>query len=737
MGIFQIQSSRFSFQDGDRQLTVDFLSNDIVRFSSGEAQKHSFVSLSPKSATIVKTEKEDGTLLQSPLFTVYVKKDLLVSVYLPTGKTLFEEAPYQKDPYVPVFDGGLMAKEGHPTIGNESWAFCHNFLLHEDEHFYGLGDHPGPLDRRGYQMVNYNTDDPHPHEETLKSLYKSFPFFLVKRKTAWFGFYVDNPCKTLFDFGSDLQHYYFAPKEGADDFYFFYGPSPKEVLSNYTLALGRMGLPPRWSLGNQQCRWSYASEKEIQDVVDNYSKNDIPLEAIYYDIDYMDGYRVFTVSPERFPHLKDLIASLKSKGVKSVPILDPGIKVDPLYGVYQEAIKNHYVATYHNQPYVNEVWPGESVYPSFNDEKVRVWWGEKVAALLSYGFAGIWCDMNEPASFKGPLPDDVSFAEESHASIHNLYGHFMAQATYEGIKKATGKRPFVITRACFSGTEKYSTVWTGDNQSSFASLSLALPQQMALGLSGMPFVGTDIGGFGGDFSPKELMNRWIEVGVFSPLCRNHACCGNRHHEPYCYDKETLDNYRQWVYFRYRMIPYLYDLFHDHRETGLAPIRPLFIDYPDDEIALTLNDEFLWGGSLLVSPVLEAGARGKLVYLPQGRWYPFFGGESLGSGYHAVSASLKDCPLYAKEGAIIPLYPSLTKNLDKEPSELVLKVFPGNGVYLHYQDNGEDFAYEKGQYNLYEFTNKNGVLTYRLLHEGYQKYARLRVITPNGESLITL
>jgi alpha-glucosidase len=233
--------------------------------------------------------------------------------------------------------------------------------------------------------------------------------------------------------------------------------------------------------------------------------------------------------------------------------------------------------------------------------------------------------MNEPASFKGPLPPEVDFANAKHEEIHNVYGHYMAKATYDGIKKSTAKRPYVITRACYSGSERYTTAWTGDNQSIWSNLRDLIAQEISLGLSAMPFIGSDVGGFGGD-CPSELMNRWIECAIFSPLLRNHSACGSSFQEPYRFDQKTVANYRKWVYFRYRLVPYIYDLFYEHTQTGLPLIRPLFMEYPLDPETDTLGDEFLFGSSLLVAPIVDPGVTSRLVYFPQGKWYPFNGGD---------------------------------------------------------------------------------------------------------------
>lgn len=732
---YSLNGSHCLFSSETTTLFVDFLSAKIVRFSF-DPNHVSRVLLPYRETTEVSLKEEkDAFVLSSKELIVRLYFNFYLQIALPTGQIILEEKDYEENCRKPHKPNEQRPETGGYFLQGESYLHLHSFVLHEDEHFYGLGDHTGPLDKREYCYINYNTDYPQAHEDDVRSLYKDFPVFLGRRIAASYALYIDNTYKTLFDFGSDQKEFYFAEKKGSDDFYFLLGSTPKEIVSQFTLLSGRLPLPPRWSLGYQQSRWSYFSKDEVAAVVASFKKVDIPLEAVHLDIDYMDAYKVFTVSSSRFPEFSSFVASLRQQGVKVVTILDPGIKKEDRYSVYEDLVKNQMVATYKGKVYTNDVWPGESVYPTFNDEKTRAFWSKHCQEMIGYGLAGLWVDMNEPASFKGPLPDDVDFAGESHEEIHNLYGFYMAKATYEGIQKC-GIRPFVITRACFSGIQRYSTVWTGDNQSNWSNLQLALNQELALGLSGEPFSGSDIGGFGGD-CPSELMNRWIEIGAFAPLMRNHCAIDFLHQEPYVYDEQTIANYRKWVYFRYRLVPYFYDLFYEHTQNGLPPLRPLFMEYPDDNVLSNLSDEFMLGSSFLVAPVLQPGVEARAVYLPKGKWYPFSSGTALTAGYHVASCPLDECLIYAKEGSIIPLYPSLTKNLDKEPDELVLKLFPGQGKLLHYQDDGMSFAYEKGAYNLYEFTNDNGILKVVFLHKGCPTYKRIRSVTSSGETVLSL
>ena len=361
---------------------------------------------------------------------------------------------------------------------------------------------------------------------------------------------------------------------------------------------------------------------------------------------------------------------------------------------------------------------------------MRAWWGEKQKFLIDLGVAGVWNDMNEPASFRGPLPDDVVFTDEDqqadHKAIHNIYGHNMAKAAYEGWKEYSGKRPFVITRACYSGSQKYTTAWTGDNHSIWAHIRMAIPQLCNLGLSGLSFVGTDVGGFGSDCTP-ELFARWMQLGCFSPLFRDHCAIGCRVQEPWQFGEEVLTISRKYMNLRYELLPYIYDLMRECEQTGLPMMRPLVLEYQEDENVRNRNDEFMLGDRMLISPVVEQGAGEKLVYLPEGVWYDYWTGEALTGGQSYIrKAPLAVCPVFVKAGAVIPKYP-VRDHVGKEKDELlILEAYPGEGVYTHYQDNGEDFAYRRGAYNEYRLSNHDGQAAIEKIHEGYQDYGKIEI-----------
>ena len=627
----------------------------------------------------------------------------------------------------------ILESEGHDTsnLGAHDYPVQMMFDLDEGDDFYGLGDKTGFLNKKNYEYENWNSDIPQAHNEDYHALYKSIPVLFCKKKNDVYGMFFDNTFHSYLNLGKENPEYYFY---GADygnlDLYFLGGEKLTDLIEEYTYLTGRTPLPQRWTLGYQQSRWGYQCAEDIRDVAEHFRDLDIPCDAIHFDIDYMDGYRVFTWNDAKYGKPGDLIAEIKKQGFKTVTIIDPGTKVDPDYFMCKEGEENGYFATdTQGTTYVNEVWPGDANYPDFGRRKVRDWWGKHHKFLVDIGVDGVWNDMNEPASFRGELPQDVVFHDEerttNHAEMHNVYGHYMSRATFEGLQKLSDKRPFVITRAAYAGTQKYATVWTGDNQSLWSHLQMMVPQLCNLGMSGFAFAGTDIGGFGADTTP-ELLTRWIEAAVFSPLFRNHSCQGTRRQEPWQFDDQVVGIYRKYVKMRYRFLPYLYDLFYQGEQTGLPVMRPLVLHYPKDPETYNLNGEFLVGENLLVAPVLEQGATKKMVYLPEGEWYDYWTGEKITGGkYFLRDAPIDLCPMYLKEGTMIPMYEKMAYVGEKPYRTLYLLTTPGEASYDHFQDNGEDYAYRKGVYNLYHFhKNAQGVLETEMRHKNYPEYEQI-------------
>ncbi len=677
-------------------------------------------------------EFEDVLIIKTDALTLKIEDDFYMEVYDIHNHLLMAD-------YRSVRQGKeemdsrmveLLAAEGHDVskINQSTYAVETIKALEPEDSFYGLGDKTGFLNKRNYEYENWNSDIPQAHTEDFHALYKSIPFLICLRKDCVYGLFFDNTFHSYINLGKESEDYFFYGADGGNlDYYILGGETMADVVGNYTYLTGRTPLPQLWALGYQQSRWGYMSADDIMEVAKKYRELKIPCDVIHLDIDYMDHFKVFTWDEKDYGKKGELFANMKKLGYKPVTIIDPGTKKETGYFMYEEGVSREYFAKdADGKIYVNEVWPGESVYPDFGRKEVRSWWAAHHKELLDMGAQGIWNDMNEPASFKGELPLDVQFhienRETTHAEMHNIYGHNMSRAAFEGIREATGKRPFVITRACYAGTQKYSTVWTGDNQSLWSHLQMLVPQLCNLGMSGFAFCGADVGGFGADCTP-ELLSRWVEAACFSPLFRNHSCKGSKRQEPWQFDEEVININRKYIELRYRFLPYLYDLFYQGMENGLPVMRPLVLHYADDPEVRNLNGEFLVGEQMLVAPVLEQGATKKMVYLPEGVWYDYWTGEMIaGKQYILRDAPIEVCPIYIKVGSIIPTYQVNQYVGEKPYTDLHLLTTPGAAVYQHYQDNGTDYAYEEGKYNLYQFAkDQAGNVTTAMLHEGYPKY----------------
>lgn len=636
----------------------------------------------------------------------------------------------------------FLRAEGHdvPEQSDANYAIQVVKKMEGDECFYGLGDKTGFLNKRHYDYEMWNSDNPQAHTDAFKALYKSIPFFITLRDDCVYGIFFDNTYHSYFDMGKEKDDYFFfGANAGNLDYYFIAGVNMPQIVKNYTYLTGRTPLPQLFTLGYHQSRWGYETSADVRAVAAKYRDLGIPIDTIHLDIDYMDQYKVFTWNEQDFGKPGVLIRDLSKDGFKVVTIIDPGVKLEEGYAKYDEGIAGGYFAkTPEGETYVNAVWPGDAVYPDFGNPVVRNWWSDNQKYLVDLGVRGVWNDMNEPASFRGELPEDVVFTDEdqptNHAAMHNVYGHLMAKATYEGLKKYDGRRPFVITRACYSGSQKYTTAWTGDNQSLWEHLQMAIPQLCNMGLSGLAYVGTDVGGFGADVTP-ELLSRWVEVGCFSPLFRNHSSKGSTRQEPWLFGEETLQINKKYIELRYKLLPYMYDLFWECEKTGLAPMRPLILHYEKDAEAKNENGEFLFGSKMLVAPVVEQGQTHKMVYLPEGIWYDYWTGEKKeGRNFFIREAPLDVCPIYVKAGTILPNYEPMHYVGEHELDTLILDVYDGNGSYVHYQDNGEDFGYRNGAYNQYEFVIlADGTLTIDLLHQGYDKLYKKFIIRHKGHT----
>lgn len=743
-----------TFNYPNRHLQISVLTPEIIRvfeFRGNKGQSYAVEGNKQQPTTFTLNKNDNHYELKTDSLFLKIDADQHIDVYDQAGHPLITDYRGSRSSLDRGIDEAhkqLVEAEGHTVSqsvnGDDNGYYEVVKSLAADEHLYGLGDKTGYLDKRGYEYDNWNTDNPAPQMENFTKLYKSIPVMYGLKNGYPYGLFFDNPYRSHFDMGKENSNYYFySAIAGNLDYYILGGQTLKDVVTNYTYLTGRVPLPQKWTLGYQQSRWGYSiSQQEVETIADHLKKSKLPCDAIHFDIDYMRGYRVFTWNNEAYQNdPKAFLQNLKQRGIRIVTIIDPGVKKDPDYSVYAEGVKKGYfVKTPDGQVYINKVWPGDSAFPDFGRPEVRNWWAQSTKFLTDIGVAGIWNDMNEPASFDGDIPDNIVFSDQelksTHQKMHNVYGHNMAKATYEGLKTHKGKRPYIITRAAYAGTQKYSTVWTGDNRSLWAHIQMMIPQLCNLGLSGFAFAGTDIGGFGSDTTP-ELLTRWIEAAIFSPLLRNHSAMGTRHQEPWSFGEPTLSIYRHYLQLRYHLIPYMYDLFAQETKTGLPIMRPLVLNYDDDPRVTDIDNEFMVGNSLLVAPIVEKSQTKRLVYLPAGQWIDFWNHREYTGGKDiVVNAPLDKLPLFVQKNAILP-WGQQVDHISEEPDdEMTFRVCGDQGHYDHYQDNGMDFNYQKGEFNRYAISVNRNRVSIKLLHQGFKSvYQKIKVVLP--EKVVTL
>lgn len=584
-----------------------------------------------------------------------------------------------------------------------------------EEIYYGFGQRIGLLDRRGRKLANWTIDPEMGHSRGHDNLYQAHPTFLALRPGLAWGCFLHSTWYSQFDVGADdWNTLAFRTFGGELDYYVFFGPTPAGVIEKLTRLTGRPFLPPLWALGYHQSRWGYMNQEEIREIAREFDERQIPLDVIHFDIDYMHGYRDFTWDPERFPDPKGLIAELKERGLRAVAIIDPGVKHD-LGGGYKIAdegiTQNMFIKNADETPFVGYCWPDAALFPDFAREDVRRWWGQLHKGHIEAGVDGIWNDMNEPAIFDRPFSEGFSkqkpmslgtpqgAAEEQtvHAETHNLYGLQMGQATYKGLSKLRpNHRPWILSRSGYTGLQRYAAAWMGDNNSWWEHLEASLPQLTSMGLSGVPHVGVDVGGFFGN-SSAELYTRWIQLGTFYPFMRTHTAAGTNRQEPWSFGPEVEEIARQYIRLRYRLLPYLYTLAHHAHSTGAPILRPMMYDFPDEPTVYHLHDQVMFGPQLLVAPIYHPGRTHRIVYLPNGRWYDFWTGKAVDGGQAlAAHAPIDRIPVFVRGGAILTL--GNERNSTAEPiTELTLALYPdGESEWSLLEDDGETLAYQQGQ-----------------------------------------
>ncbi|MCK5441383.1 MAG: glycoside hydrolase family 31 protein [Maribacter sp.] len=606
---------------------------------------------------------------------------------------------------------GFHWEENHEYGGN---TVKMSKITQNSESYYGMGDKATHSNLKGKRVNNWCTDQ-YAYGKDQDPLYKAIPFYIGLHNNTTYGIFFDNTFRTHFDFAHERRHVTSFWADGGEmNYYFFYGPEMSKVVKAYTNLTGTPELPPMWAMGYHQSKWSYFPESNVKALANKFRELRIPCDALYLDIDYMDGFRCFTWDKKKFPDPKRMISELNEDGFKTVVMIDPGIKIDKDYSVYQEAMENDYFCKRGDGPYMRgKVWPGECHFPDFTNPEVREWWaGLYKEFMTELGVHAVWNDMNEPAVMEVPsktAPLDTRHNYDghpcTHRKAHNVYGMQMVRATFEGIKKYVyPKRPFVITRSAYAGTQRYSSTWTGDNVATWEHLWIANVQMQRMCMSGMSFVGSDIGGFA-EQPNGELFARWIQLGIFHPFCRVHSSGDHGNQEPWSFDSDVTDIVRKYIELRYQLLPYLYTMFWNYSKHGEPMLQPLVYFDQEDTQTHFRTDEFIFGQQILVCPIQEPNAQGRRMYIPRGKWYNFWNNKVVEGGKEKwVEADIDKIPLFIKEGAMIPKYPVQQYVGELIIDELLIDVYfkLGKESSMVYEDEQDGYDYKKGRYALRNF-----------------------------------
>ncbi|SKB96754.1 alpha-glucosidase [Sphingobacterium nematocida] len=692
------EGNSYILTDGKARVEIKVLTDDIIRVrlapQGAFLEDFSYAVVAQEHSAHGHNFMEDDTYYSIYTATVICrvsKKDFLVSFSDVEGKLMNSD-------YAP------MHWEESPDFGGY-YVYCTKKAFN-DEVFFGCGDKASNLNLRGRRIRNWNSDT-YSFGFNQDPLYKTIPFYIGVTSGDSYGIFFDNTFKTHFDFAAEHNDQTSFWSEGGElQYYYIHGPKMMDVVMRYHQLTGTHFMPPMWAIGYHQCRWSYYPEKKVLDVAAEFRKREIPCDALYLDIDYMDGYRCFTWNKKYFPDPKQMIKDLSANGFKTVVMIDPGIKVDEDYWVFKEGHDNKYFCRRGDDYFMEGfVWPGRCQFPDYTDPEVRQWWGTLYKGLVEDGVAGFWNDMNEPAVFgRGTFPDDVRHDYDgqrgSHRKAHNIYGMQMVRATYEGLQKLyKNKRPFTITRAAYSGTQRYASVWTGDNIATWEHLRIGILQLQRLSISGLSFCGTDIGGFTGN-PDGELYTRWMQFGVFSPFMRVHSAGDTVDREPWSFGPQWEAICKKFIELRYKLLPYIYSVFWQQHKYGVPILRPVSMLEQDVYKNLLREEEFAFGDKILVSPVLNPGQEYKVVYLPRGNWYYYFNNNLYEGGQEIrISTPLDEMPIFVSAGAIIPEYPVMQYTDEKKIETLKLITYYSDGEHKSYgyADHGDTFAYEQDIY----------------------------------------
>lgn len=679
-------------------LRIQFFTDRIARVTISRSQEPEYypyaVVARPTKVNGQYIEKPDSLELKTNHLTVRLSLDpVSISFYDSSGEVLNEE----------------LAGLGTSWIGEQVTSYR---TLQEGERFIGLGEKTGPLDRRGHGYQNWNTDA-YSYSPGQDPLYCSTPFYIGIHHGRQYGIFLDNTHKTFFNFGASNNRFSsFAADAGDLNYYFIAGESVAQVIEGYTHLTGRMPLPPKWSLGYQQCRYSYYPDFEVRTIARTFRDKKIPADAIVLDIHYMDKYKIFTWDKAHFPDPQGLIDFLQSLNFEVVVMCDPGIKAEAGYEPYDDGKRKDVFLKYPDGDYyTGQVWPGWCHFPDFTNPATRDWWREKLALYSSLGIQGYWNDMNEIATWGNMLPENIEFQHDGEKTTarkaRNVYGFQMARSTYEGTRALLGgKRPFNLTRSAFSGIQRYAAVWTGDNVSYDDHMMLGVRMVNSMGVTGIAFSGYDVGGFTGDTSVK-LFARWITLGAFSPFFRGHTMVNSLDAEPWSFGEEVENISRNFIRLRYQLMPYLYSLFYEATQSGMPVQRTLAITHTHDArvYQAAYQNQYLFGPFFLIAPVVSHQAFAK-VFLPEGDWYSLYDGNRLkGNCETIVESPLHRLPVFVAAGAIVPMQAPVMST--REPvDELRLHVYAGgeHTHFVYYEDDGSTFQHQSGAFHIRRMTH---------------------------------
>ena len=619
-------------------------------------------------------------------------------------------------------DTRLLEAYGEKPFGvlKDSWVWC--FSLAEQVNFYGMGEKNVGFEKSGLRTKFWNTDawadfgDDDINNGITDPMYASFPVLILRMQDHWAALIVPTASPVFMDTGArqviegvadtgiDDQFFYLGATGVAPELYIAVDTDPIELTKKIQRLCGVTPRPPLWSLGYHQSRWGYSTCDHLYGLDNHFRDAQIPCDGLWIDIDYMDGYRVFSLSDEVSENLEEHLERLKNLGRRVVPILDPGVKADPDYGPCKEGLaEDIFCKTAEGEPFTGFVWPGASYFPDFSLKKGKQWWAARTAELSKKGFDGYWIDMNDPST--GSVePHGMLFQDgnEPHTAYHNAYGLGMAEATHQGILAThEDQRPFVLTRSGTIGSSKYGAMWTGDNISNYHHLRKGLEMVLSLSISGMPFVGSDVGGFGWDAYKKNYID-WFKTTYLLPFMRNHSADGTRVQEPWTFDEETLKITGTCIRARYALLPYLYQQFIAQEKEGTPILRPMIYQYPNDERFTDNASQFMIGDDLMQAPNLweESFEGERTILIPEGRWIDLYDGTWVtGPGEYSLNETKESLHLFARAGAIIPIVDDLTQINSSNDIDLgevsFLIIADTEGSYRYYHDDGLSYAYQNG------------------------------------------